>query len=252
MKFTVFNATCDVISWDGCNEWHLVIAWAVILLGQEMMTLVIDGIIGKLATRTIPAGGKYLETFGFVDWMFVYINRFSVPIMMYHMYYVMHGANEGHVEWDMDKMTVFNTLGSIAFFFIVYDMVYSLFHRFLHIRGIYRFIHKHHHRQMVPTRGNLDASNTHPIEFIVGEYLHLLSIYLIPHHFVAVIAFMIIGGILASLNHTRYDISIPHFYDVKAHDTHHRFSNTNYGQYIMMWDKVMGTHREYDDKKFKI
>lgn len=50
--------------------------------------------------------------------------------------------------------------------------------------------------------------------------------------------------------HTRLDFSllqlpftsIPIF-GVRAHDTHHAIPNSNYGQYIMLWDYVMGTFR---------
>ena len=32
-------------------------------------------------------------------------------------------------------------------------------------------------------------------------------------------------------------------FGVRAHDTHHAIPNSNYGQYIMFWDWVMGTFR---------
>ena len=51
--------------------------------------------------------------------------------------------------------------------------------------------------------GNLDAMNVHPFEFLFGEYLHLLTIYLIPGHIVVVLLFVLTGAQLASLNHTR-------------------------------------------------
>lgn len=76
---------------------------------------------------------------------------------------------------------------------------------------------QHHHRQKAPSRGNLDAINVHPFEFAVGEYLHLLPIYLVPCHAYAVVFFVLAGGVLASLNHTRLDISLPlGIYSVKV------------------------------------
>ena len=38
--------------------------------------------------------------------------------------------------------------------------------------------------------------------------------------------------------------NIPIF-GVRAHDTHHAIPNSNYGQYIMLWDYVMGTFRPH-------
>ena len=34
-------------------------------------------------------------------------------------------------------------------------------------------------------------------------------------------------------------------FGVRAHDTHHAIPNSNYGQYIMLWDWVMGTFRAH-------
>jgi sterol desaturase/sphingolipid hydroxylase (fatty acid hydroxylase superfamily) len=111
---------------------------------------------------------------------------------------------------------------------------------------LYAYIHKHHHKQKAPSRGNLDAINVHPFEFVVGEYLHLLTIYFIPSHIYTVVFFILAGGVLASLNHTRYDINIPWVYCVKVHDVHHRLPESNYGQYIMFWDSIFGSYRSYD------
>ena len=66
-------------------------------------------------------------------------------------------------------------------------------------------------------------------------------------HVGTLFTFIILGGILASLNHTRFDVRIPpSVYDVRVHDVHHRIGTTNLGQYIMLWDRVFGTYRPYD------
>lgn len=109
-----------------------------------------------------------------------------------------------------------------------------------------RWVHKHHHKQKAPSRGNADAVNVHPFEFLTGEYLHLLTVWLVPCHMVAVFLFVAVGGVLASLNHTRFAVAFSSLYDVKWHDVHHRLPESNYGQYIMLWDKLLGTYRSYD------
>lgn len=122
---------------------------------------------------------------------------------------------------------------------------------------MYPYIHKHHHRQKAPSRANVDAVNVHPIEFLLGEFNHLLSLYLCSTfifseiHLCAAFPFVAFGGLLAGLSHTRYDfvISIPWrggrivLYDSKDHDVHHRIPQSNYGQYSMIWDRIFGTHR---------
>eukprot|EP00052_Salpingoeca_macrocollata_P003049 m.33894 g.33894 ORF g.33894 m.33894 type:complete len:131 (-) comp12962_c0_seq1:81-473(-) len=100
--------------------------------------------------------------------------------------------------------------------------------------------------QVVPFRGNLDAVNVHPFEFVPGEYLHLLSMFLLPQvHVGAVLCFIVLGGFMATLNHTRIDINFWPVYTVKAHDVHHRIPQSNYGQYTMFWDRVFGAYRPH-------
>ena len=106
---------------------------------------------------------------------------------------------------------------------------------------------------MFISRANIDAINVHPLEFFLGEYNHLWSLFLcnrvfdIQVHILGVLLFLVIGGALAGLNHTRFDVTIPALgvtvFDSKAHDVHHRIPQSNYGQYTMFWDYVFGTYR---------
>jgi sterol desaturase/sphingolipid hydroxylase (fatty acid hydroxylase superfamily) len=109
--------------------------------------------------------------------------------------------------------------------------------------------------QKAPSRGNVDAVNVHPFEFITGEYNHLFAVYvvsrfLLPLHCITILAFIVVGGFLASLNHTRFDIRFPlldFVYQVRFHDHHHVVPNSNYGQYIMLWDHVFGSFKPYPE-----
>jgi len=68
--------------------------------------------------------------------------------------------------------------------------------------------------------------NVHPVEFFSGEMLHLLCIWAVPSHILAVLVFIASGGVLASLNHTRFDVRLPGgVYEVRAHDVHHHLPN---------------------------
>jgi hypothetical protein len=109
------------------------------------------------------------------------------------------------------------------------------------------------------SRANNDAVNVHPLEFFLGEYNHLWSLFLccrllnLQIHALGTILFLAVGGILAGWNHTRYDITVPLFgfgsiniFDSKLHDVHHRIPQSNYGQYTMFWDWMFGTYRYVD------
>jgi sterol desaturase/sphingolipid hydroxylase (fatty acid hydroxylase superfamily) len=167
-------------------------------------------------------------------------------------FYVRYAYAEPNVV--MESVSIQNMVLPIPVLFLVYDFFYTILHWGLHIKSIYGYIHKHHHHQKAPSRANVDAVNVHPVEYFLGEYNHLWTLYLVSHflgvkvHGVASILFLAVGGLLAGLNHTRFDISFGRLYDSKAHDVHHRIPQSNYGQYTMFWDNVFGSFRPYDPK----
>ena len=216
----------------------------VIMIGLEILSHIVHLIFNTVGSNLIPIKGKHLDQFSFDDNLYVAINKAFTIMFVYHLIWVCQKSTT--IAWNASEATIFNTLGSLVCFYIFYDFFYMNFHRILHFRWLYAYIHKHHHKQKAPSRGNLDAINVHPFEFIVGEYLHLVTIYFIPCHIYAVAFFILAGGFLASLNHTRFDINIPWLYSVKVHDVHHRLPESNYGQYIMFWDHIFGSYRSYD------
>jgi sterol desaturase/sphingolipid hydroxylase (fatty acid hydroxylase superfamily) len=231
----------DAGSWQ---PWQYA-AWAVVIMaGLELMALLVDRVPPLLlSARRIPQRGKHLDTLGTVDWAFICWNKFTTSVFTYHA--IRYCWLSPSIKWSLDDTTPLNTVVAFPALFVVYDLFYSLWHRFLHLRQFYKYIHKHHHHQAAPTRGNVDAVNVHPVEFIVGEYLHLLAIAIVPCHVITAALFVVIGGVLASLNHTRYDVVAGALFDVKAHDEHHVIPTVNYGQYIMLWDHIFGTYRAH-------
>jgi sterol desaturase/sphingolipid hydroxylase (fatty acid hydroxylase superfamily) len=229
----------DVATWSGVQ----VVAWtASIALVMEVMNPVCAVLMTLAGAKDkIPIKGKHLDALELQDYTMITINKLITGMFVYHC--VRFVMLSDRVAWGLDTMTVWNTVVALPCLYLLYDLVYYWFHRMLHLRSLYRFVHKHHHRQMAPTRGNHDAINVHPFEFGVGEYLHLFCFYVIPCHVSTIVAFIVIGGILASLNHTRYDFDFSVLYSVRAHDMHHHIVTTNYGQYSMFWDRVFGSFR---------
>ena len=215
------------------------------MLGLEILSEIIPFICTRIVSGRIAVKGKHLDKLSNLDNTFIFINKLFTILFVYHMLWLTPKFSS--ITWDMKDINLSNTLGSLLGFYIFYDFFYMNFHRFLHIRALYPLVHKHHHRQKAPSRGNLDAINVHPFEFVTGEYLHMLTIYFVPCHIVTAVFFILAGGVLASLNHTRYDVDIPYgIYSVKWHDIHHRLPESNYGQYTMLWDYVFGSYRSYE------
>lgn len=239
-------AVTNIDGWRFENWSYLVIPGfcGVIMLGLHILSVIIPAIFGSIGTKLIPKKGKHLDKFDSLDNTFIFINKLLTIMFVYHLILVCNSSKT--IAWRSDEVTIFNTVGSLGLFYIFYDFLYMNFHRILHFRSLYAYVHKHHHRQKAPSRGNLDAINVHPFEFLVGEYIHLLTIWMIPCHIYTVVFFILAGGILASLNHTRFDVSIPFVYNVNVHDVHHRLPESNYSQYTMLWDRIFNTYRPYN------
>ena len=206
--------------------------------------------------KQIPVRGKHLDDFTPTDHLFIGISKAQTgPFLYILLRYCFHEAN---VIWTFgdEDFTLKTVLMPIPVLYLVYDFFYTLLHGFLHVRAVYPLIHKHHHVQKAPSRATDDAVNVHPIEFTLGEYNHLWTIFLccrfanLRMHILAPLVFLAMGGILAGWNHTRFDLTFKLFgvtiFDSKAHDVHHRIPQSNYGQYTMFWDYMFGTYRRYD------
>eukprot|EP00039_Didymoeca_costata_P014872 m.245842 g.245842 ORF g.245842 m.245842 type:complete len:257 (+) comp16109_c4_seq1:112-882(+) len=242
-------------TWADAGSWsfiHYCIWTAAIFTGYEILSTLVIKVPPLFNPKTIPVRGRHLDSLAAKDLGFIAFNRIITVVFVYHLLWYCHGigATSGQVKWDISELSILNTIVAFPALFIVYDFFYHAFHFTLHYRTLYAYVHKHHHQQMAPSRGNTDAINVHPFEFVTGEYLHLLAVILVPCHFITALCFIVVGGTLASLNHTRYDLQIPFaLYKVKYHDEHHVVPNTNYSQYTVFWDKVWGTFKEYPNEK---
>merc|ERR1711879_403510 len=119
--------------------------------------------------------------------------------------------------------------------------------------ALYPYIHKHHHRQTLPERGFADAINEHPIEQFCGTVTLWGALYTTAritnvHAIVPVLYFLSLSA-LSTANHTNLDIRIPFpitlGYSVRDHEMHHRYPNCNMAQYVMGFDRLIGTYRPY-------
>mmetsp|Transcript_28979 Transcript_28979/g.62336 ORF Transcript_28979/g.62336 Transcript_28979/m.62336 type:complete len:332 (-) Transcript_28979:85-1080(-) len=136
---------------------------------------------------------------------------------------------------------------------VVDDALYAPLHRLMHHPAVYRHVHKHHHRNTFPARGYIDGANEHPVEQLSALCLHWLAMHIVAAsvglHVAAVGLHLGFKALGACFNHTGYDLQLCFLgidYSVRAHEMHHRKPNTNFAQYVMFWDRLMGTYQEYD------
>jgi sterol desaturase/sphingolipid hydroxylase (fatty acid hydroxylase superfamily) len=209
-----------------------------------------------LRPATLPDRAPRLAKLDTLDRAYITFSKLITALFVYHSISFVSNHELSRMSTEMSVARLSSALLMLPLhlplLFIVYDFFYTLFHWALHWPPLYAYVHKHHHRQMTPFRGNEDAINVHPFEYVTGEYNHLWALFLVTRilplgsvHAVTFLLFIFVGGALASLNHTRHDVRIPYVYNVNAHDFHHRQYRCNYGQYIMLWDAVFGTFMPY-------
>ncbi|KAG8459479.1 hypothetical protein KFE25_012814 [Diacronema lutheri] len=232
--------------WTTWSWTQRIVFAAVVLLGYDVLHRVVPLLFSF--RPNLPVKGKHLDVLDAKDWAFIAFNRLTGVTFVYNCLQYMSLSSS--VPWALSELSVMNTVVALPALFVFYDFFYCLWHRLLHVRGLYGLVHKHHHRQVVPTRGTLDAMNVHPVEFVVGEYLHLAAMMVVPAHALTCGIFIILLGVLTTLNHTRLDVKVPlGIFAVAWHDLHHRIPQSNYGQYTMFWDHLWGSYRADPDAK---
>ena len=226
------------------NPWHLNLLWWFCGYGFIRIALLgfVDGAVWLLAPR-LPAlpsrtGPKpvYQHRINLLDISYLIVNSMVEYVFAQQI---------GHLLWHsqlivraFDGFGVFNGPLALWLLLVVDDMLYAPLHRFMHLQSVYKYVHKHHHRNTFPARGYIDAANEHPVEQIAALSLHWTAVHVVAYtvglHVVAVGLHFGVKALGACFNHTGYDVQIRFLgieYSVRAHETHHRKPTTNYAQY---------------------
>ncbi|GAB5354340.1 hypothetical protein AAMO2058_000110400 [Amorphochlora amoebiformis] len=205
----------------------------------------------KLPTTGLIKGLPELQT---IDYIYLTIN--SVIEYIFMLGIMSYAFNSAYVARLPSDANILNTLVALYLIFVIDDLFYTPAHLLMHTKALYKYVHKHHHRQNLPTRGYTDAGNEHPIEQIIGMSCVWGGLYATSRitgvHAATVLIYFGLYAALALLNHTRYDVSftiLGFHYSVRAHEMHHRYPRCNYAQYFMLFDKMLGTYREYQFPK---
>lgn len=154
----------------------------------------------------------------------------------------------------------FELLWQIIFLIICEDFFFYWSHRILHIKQLYHYIHKVHHKYTNVI--GIAAENAHPIEFLLGNAFPTHSGVLILGsriHFFTNILWIIIRIVKTTEAHSGYDFSwspysrMPSFCFSDFHNFHHLKNKGNYGSFLTIWDSLCGTiNNEYKVFKNKI
>jgi sterol desaturase/sphingolipid hydroxylase (fatty acid hydroxylase superfamily) len=140
---------------------------------------------------------------------------------------------------------------------ILQDTYFYFTHRWFHSPSLFRSIHQGHHRSPAPTPWTSFAFD--PLEALIHSLFLLVIVFIIPLHFITLIAILVTMTIWAVLNHLGIDrlpLSFPHhwlgrwFIGPAHHSIHHSNYSVHYGLYFTFWDKFLGTQDPSYEKQF--
>ena len=231
----------------------------------------------KLPFRLANPNVKGLKSLQGIDYLYLSINQvieyiFALNVIMFTFATANDEVVDGNitsssissstlVPWSFHGATLLNTFVALYLLFVIDDLLYAPTHYFMHWKVVYPYIHKHHHRQILPRRGYTDAGNEHPLEQVAGLSIVWITMHVVRMcvglHVVTILLHFVLYAALALLNHTDMDVNFSFVgfdYSVGAHEMHHRNPECNMAQYWMGLDKyVLGTYRPYTNgKKTKI
>ncbi|KAI0128649.1 hypothetical protein BJ170DRAFT_339233 [Xylariales sp. AK1849] len=139
---------------------------------------------------------------------------------------------------------------SLPFFVFFTDFCIYWIHRGLHHPRVYKYIHKPHHKWIMPTPYASHAF--HPVDgFAQGFPYHVFPL-LFPLQKLAMIALFVFVNLWTIMIHDgEYVANSPIINGAACHTLHHLYFNYNYGQYTTLWDRLGNSYRQPQEEMFK-
>jgi Delta7-sterol 5-desaturase len=140
---------------------------------------------------------------------------------------------------------------------ILQDTYFYFLHRLFHHPQLFRWWHQGHHKSPQPTPWTSFAFD--PPEAIAQALFLVGLIFLMPLHFITVIAVLSTMTVWAIVNHLGLDrlpLNFPHHWCGRwctgpaHHAIHHHQYALHYGLYFTFWDRLLGTQSPSYDREF--
>jgi sterol desaturase/sphingolipid hydroxylase (fatty acid hydroxylase superfamily) len=162
------------------------------------------------------------------------------------------GIAEVH-GWGLFNNFAIHPLAEFCVTLVILDMIIYWQHVIFHKFPVLWRIHRVHHTD--PEFDVTTGFRFHPIEIILSLLLKMLVVILLGAPVIAVLVFELLLNLLAMFNHG--NINIPVSLDKKLrlllvtpdmHRVHHSTdkieTNSNYGFFLPIWDRIFGTYRD--------
>lgn len=135
------------------------------------------------------------------------------------------------------------TIGSTIAYFVVLDLLAYYVHRALHIKWLFRRVHRYHHKFIATSP--YTAAALHPVELFALQATSFAPVFLVPLHAVGIGVVLVYVLVFNIVDHSGVNLRsrIPWQPPSAYHDDHHAHFHCNFGQHLMIWDRLHGTLR---------
>ncbi|KAI8971442.1 hypothetical protein BDF20DRAFT_978499 [Mycotypha africana] len=138
---------------------------------------------------------------------------------------------------------------SVPSFLFFTDCGIYWFHRWMHHPKVYKYLHKLHHKWVIPTPYASHAFN--PVDGFLQSLPYHLYAYMIPIHKYLYMGMFVFVNFWTVMIHDGAFISHSTVISTSAHHfVHHLYFNYNYGQYFTFWDKLGSSHRQPTEEQY--
>lgn len=159
---------------------------------------------------------------------------------------------------DFDEYGLLYLFISIPITVIFHDFYFYWTHRFMHLKRIYKYVHRVHHESTNPSPWAAYAF--HPWEAVIQALVFPIMLFTIPLHPIVITLFLLYMIVRNVVGHLGFEI-FPRGWTrnkwlswttaVTHHNIHHEKFHSNFGLYFSWWDRWMKTEDKSYHEKFE-
>lgn len=173
--------------------------------------------------------------------------------------FILKSKGYTQVYYQFSEHTVAYFIFSVVAFILVHDTYFYWFHRLMHWKKIYPYVHKIHHLSTNPTPWAAFAF--HPIEAVIEVGIVPLMMFMMPLHPLAILIWVLYQTGMNVLGHLGFELfpsgfttgTITKWHNTSLHhNMHHKHVVCNYGLYYNFWDRIMQTNHINYENEFEI
>ena len=159
------------------------------------------------------------------------------------VYGIVTGSVKTAIYTDVADYGWTYTIGMTVVLFMLMDYTNFSVHRVLHTKFVFKHLHRFHHR-FVATSPYV-ATALHPVEMLWQQAASFLPLFFIPFHAASIAGVLLYMLIFNIIDHSgvRLVSVLPWQPPSTYHDDHHAHFHVNYGQHLMLRDRLHGTLR---------